>query len=428
MFDNSEQRGNILKLKKSLISLDICDENKRVNEKPIVKKGKIHKGPIYNAYNRENLGSIPGNLENILSNEKKSQIGFLSQSDRFTNSYMRESKLNIPGPGSYIFSALNTTSDSFHSSKGFGNGFVSSCDRFNEREMYMNKHRPGPGEYKSTEKYTIANSVKNSMHYKSLYDKKEIKSLKIKRNLPGPGYYNPILNQAKDIENRTLSSFRSDVTRFKKNVYESKTPVPGPGNYFTENSNENKLKNSTTSSFFKLPMKKKENLLGKYLNEVKNTQDNTEHNKYNYLEDFKFNTETSNKNGKTMYNMRSGFFDEKKENQSMKNLNQKGIFSVSNQKIPIFSQDNNINFQGLKIDFKNNIQDLADNSGEVIEDQKEDFDYNSLNSKKSYKSIFKLSPPRWTQQRSNHVPGPAYYDPIPPSIKKNFNSTLSAWI
>ena len=62
------------------------------------KKGRIYRGPNYNAYNRESLGSIPGKQENILVKEGPDGIvGFSSgNSQRFS----KESNLS-PGPGSY---------------------------------------------------------------------------------------------------------------------------------------------------------------------------------------------------------------------------------------------------------------------------------------------------------------------------------------
>ena len=50
-------------------------------------KGKIYRGPNWNAYNRESLGSIPRSSENILFRDKshENKIAFSSQTGRFTH-------------------------------------------------------------------------------------------------------------------------------------------------------------------------------------------------------------------------------------------------------------------------------------------------------------------------------------------------------
>ena len=80
---------------------------------------------------------------------------------------------NNPGPGSYNLCGdmdFTRTSSSFYSSKGLGNGFVSTSDRFDDSKLYYCKYAPGPGEYCPESNKTLEHEVACSILGKSLYN------------------------------------------------------------------------------------------------------------------------------------------------------------------------------------------------------------------------------------------------------------------
>ena len=103
-------------------------------------KGKLFKGPNWTAYTKESLGSIPREVEKALVADKRgvSRIGFSTQTERF---FTPKDKEGItPGVGAYNISGSTLTGSSFYSSKGFGNGFASGTERFDESKLYYSKY------------------------------------------------------------------------------------------------------------------------------------------------------------------------------------------------------------------------------------------------------------------------------------------------
>ena len=61
----------------NVVSLEnLNDVNESVFQKT-TKKGKLFKGPNWTAYNKENLGSIPRNIEKSLVEDKKDKVAYL---------------------------------------------------------------------------------------------------------------------------------------------------------------------------------------------------------------------------------------------------------------------------------------------------------------------------------------------------------------
>lgn len=233
----------------NVVSLENFED---INENYLLKapkKGKIRKGPNWTAYRRENLGTIPRKTEKVLieDNNSKSDKGFSTQSDRFSGR-PDSIKYSYPGPGAYQLSKdFMKTASSFYSSKGYGNGFVSTSERFDDPKLYYEKYYPGPGQYKIDEKISLSSTIDKSLSYKSMYDKSDIKSLKIKYEFPGPGYYNPILITTSQLHSVSLNS---KTQRFRQ---ENEKQVPGPGKYFKDLEFTKQLikkKGNTQSHFF----------------------------------------------------------------------------------------------------------------------------------------------------------------------------------
>jgi hypothetical protein len=217
MSSNSQTLTN--QLLSNIITIENIDEIKDSFKKKVMKKGKLRLGPYWTAYNRENLGSIPRKVENIIINERQDSVkkGFMSNTSRFFK-HSETVKHNFPGPGAYD-SSNNSTIDksgiSVYSTKGFGNGFVSSKARFDDYLEFKSKYLPSPSDY-NINTHDINKTVENSLNYKSLYSNSKYVSLKEKVGTPGPGFYNTNNDNLKTDHNATTSNFffKSTSTRF----------------------------------------------------------------------------------------------------------------------------------------------------------------------------------------------------------------------
>jgi hypothetical protein len=270
------------------------------------------------------------------------------------------------------------------------------------------------------------------MHYKTLYDKVEVKSLKIKQDNPGPGFYNPKPIKAALEKSGPLSSFKSNVNRFKKDKL--KTAVPGPGKYNHEVPQEDQ-KAKTLSYFFKPSSPKKEDILLKYIDDT---------NKQN-LDDIS-NKEAIDPKGATIYS--SGSFGQTKSTfykTGMKtqaqgfNINFDYNKNFNMTKKDFFNYVNTNYKNAMKNKFNTRTQsavplvNLKNNQlaiGRAAIEAKREADYiRTYLGKNNKKPLFELSPPRWKEFRHNKYPGPAYYEPSKPPTKIDFfNDDMSRWI
>ena len=258
--ENIEKASNIV----SIENFEEINNNFRLKAP---KKGKIYRGSNWNAYNRENLGSIPRNTENILIKDQdiNKRIGFSAQTERFA-SRTQSIKYAFPGPGTYTQNKDWVKSDPSLSSKGFGNGFVSEKERFDDLKEFNDKYCPGPGQYKNDTSCSLTRDISTSISYKSLYNTKQVKSLKIHKDMPGPGYYNPIIIASDVDKTQKNFFFKTENERFHKMKIDD---FPGPGKYFKNNRNNDQIKDNTVSYFFKKPLEKIFSLEDKLINEKK---------------------------------------------------------------------------------------------------------------------------------------------------------------
>ena len=385
----------------NVVSLEnLNDVNESVFQKT-TKKGKLFKGPNWTAYNKENLGSIPRNIEKSLVEDKKSitKIGFSTQSERFfpKNQNMK----NNPGPGSYNLCGdmdFTRTSSSFYSSKGLGNGFVSTSDRFDDSKLYYCKYAPGPGEYCPESNKTLEHEVATSILGKSLYNNKKTQSLKIKRDTPGPGYYNPIVNTFDNKYKGKMvldSVFKSKVNRFKKG---KNSNFPGPGKYFKDeqyNDINDKNRAQSQSYFFRGPLPKKyneEKKLNQY--DIKTKQEK---------DDAKFRL--IDKKGKVInyYQQNSDYEFLQTIKSGVTNpfaITKKDLFKLRNK---TFMKDNPNSQKGSA--------SLVVANGGLESEQGMEYIHKIL-SKPPKPNLFELYSPRWKKNELEFkVPGPAYYHP-----------------
>lgn len=395
----------------NIVSLEnLNDVNESVFQKT-TKKGKLYKGPNWTAYNKENLGSIPRNIEKSLVEDKKSitKIGFSTQTERFYPK--NQGTKNNPGPGSYNLSGdmdFTRTSSSFYSSKGLGNGFVSTSDRFDDSKYYYCKYAPGPGEYCPESNRTLEHDVASSILGKSLYNNKKTQSLKITRDTPGPGHYNPIMNTFDNKLKKNLvpdSVFKSKVNRFQK---KKGMNYPGPGKYFKDEmyvDYNDKNRAQSQSYFFRSPLPKKyneEKKLNQY--DIKTKQDK---------EDVKF--KLIDKKGRVISNMQGNNYFEFVQSIAGGSANpfaitKKDLFKLRNK---TFMKDN-------ATSQKSGASLIVANGG-LESDQGMEYIHKIL-SKPPKPNLFELYSPRWKKNELEFkVPGPAYYHPRIPQKMLSFN-------
>lgn len=391
-------------------------ENLNAQEQKIFNKttrgGKLYKGPNWSAYGKENLGTIPRNIEKSLVENKNSmsKIGFSTQSERFFNS-STSNKTN-PGPGTYNVSGdleFTRTSSSFYSSKGFGNGFISNTERFDTKDLFYCKYSPGPCEYDHQKRSTVSYEVNKSIFNRSLYNKKENPSLKIRRNTPGPGYYNPLKNSFDTITKKNLQKgndpfFKSKVNRFNK---ENKSSInyPGPGQYFKDESLVNyndKYNSEGPSYFFRSPIPhyldpKGEEILEKYDIQTKQIPNNYK------------------------YNIPRGKLKKSYRN----NINFKDVKSFERDNL---SQGGKKSGHNKKLHYKKEDADLIVYNMDFDSDQGIEYIHNILE-KKPKQALFKLNSARWkVNELQFKVPGPAYYHPRVPYKALSFNRNKKDFI
>lgn len=258
--ENLEKASNIV----SIENFEVINDNFRLKAP---KKGKLYRGSNWTAYNRENLGSIPRNTENILIKDidGNKKVGFSSQTERFS-ARNQSVKYAFPGPGTYSKDGSLVKNDPSYSSKGFGNGFVSAKERFDDFKEFNDKYAPGPGNYKINDMSSLSRDISTSISYKSLYNAKSIKSLKIHKDLPGPGYYNPIIIDKDCDKTQKNFFFKSEKERFLTSRLDE---FPGPGKYFKKEKDDQKIKENTVSYFFKKPNEKVITPEDRLINKVK---------------------------------------------------------------------------------------------------------------------------------------------------------------
>ena len=372
----------------NIVTLDNLNELGENIFRKTTHKGKLFKGPNWTAYNKENLGSIPRTVEKALVEDKKgmTKVGFSTQTERFFPKL--DSAKQCPGPGTYNISGdmdFTRTSTSFYSSKGFGNGFVSQTQRFNDSDLFYSKYSPGPGDYQPQKRGSIVDDVNKMLLAKSLYNNKKTRSLKVKGYSPGPGHYNPIMDTF-DLKwkiNKYKGEdavFQSIVPRFKK---KKGLEVPGPGKYFKDEyyiDYNDKNKPKTMSYFFKNPSKRKVDLLQKY--DIKTKQEK---------EDARF--KLINKKGKRIYNS-VGTVSIGMTAKDIYKLRKKGFLYGNGAKEPDLYE-----------------QQLIMANGGISNDQGMEYIHRIIHRPKK-PNIFELYAPRWSKNEYElKVPGPAYYHP-----------------
>jgi phosphotransferase system IIB component len=357
------------------------------------KSGHLYNHPIYTAFNKTNLGSIPSKIETTLVKtpiKKKYSIFNPKPNNESTTIY---------NPSSFKKNSVS------FSKKGLGNGFISKSQRFDN--LYKEKYKPGPCEY-SKDKLTIMNNIKKSIFCKGLFNNKENHSILPKNNFPGPCDYNPKFLESDNFKNKNSPFFTSESERFKD--FCNFNSNPGPGKYFDKIIEPGK-NNNKESYFFKGNVKKKDNPTKRLKIDVGDFE------KSNFkLIDKKgeINTNWRNPNYKITGNeYEYNFQNENNENENKENKIFKK-FKPEKYKNKIKEDEKKKNNFNYKI-FENLYIPINPNSN-----QKND--------------LFTLYSPRWKKKPKYNTeskftpPGPAYYNPKYSKNKISFNLNVKDFI
>lgn len=460
----------------NILSLENVVENSENFILKAPKIGKLMRGPVCTAYKRQNLGSIPRKTEKILISDlrvPKIEKGFLSQTERFSEPHLKAENVKYlnPGPGAYKIDKkfdFTVNDKSYHSTKGFGNGFASNSSRFEDYKEFYDKYLPGPGSYRSDESTSFISNLNKTLSFKTLYNKAETKPLRVKTPNPGPGAYNPILLNTKiDFVEGVSHYFKSENKRFK-NIPKS---AIGPGKYFRDDydkiitkspnkgsTNVNFFKivvnnkesheinpfqenfdcknkvnlNKTSSYFFKNPIDKSENIINKHIKTTQNVEVLSKKQPpgpgtYEIKKDCKFNWNFT--------------FPEKKESLYVESLKvnkiKKRIHTAVNIKPKPLIDMKLDNIQVLN-KLKNENSTIGSMGKTVSE--KWFTKNNNINSNSNYRMSNNIIVNNFADQISfqnrfsdnllkKNIPGPAYYNPKIKPIKVNFNWNLEKkWI
>ena len=276
---------------------------------------------------------------------------------------------------------MNKISSTEFSSKGYGSGFCSTQNRFDDLKEFNEKHRPGPGQYKVSDTSTISTDVSKSLSYRNIYHERNNTSLKIPKPNPGPGEYNPIDFMSKKMNKNELNFFfRKELSRFEKNKLEMR---PGPGKYYNPDASDFFLKEKNSENYY-------------FKNKTETIRDKDIERKY-----FKSNRipEYFSVPGVGKYNIRGQIGKSYENNMAYQ------IQKINEYEPPKIESD----FPSLKNDYY---------------DLKSNFD-----GKKSITSIFVSKSPKIKKVEKIANPGPSYYKPQLLAKKLNFNFNIDdQWI
>lgn len=408
------------------------------------KRGKIHRGPLWRAFDKQSLGTIPGKSEKIIFEDRstKNNYAFCNATERFQEKSESE-KYSFPGPGNYAVDlneiSKNHIKNPSFSCKGYGNGFLSKLERFDSLEEYYSKFSPGPGNY-SSKKKTISDEVTNSNLYRNMYNTDKTKSKKaaeifnVNNNLilvtdtspsPGPGQYNSAASDFALSEKDKKENFFFLSKEKRKMPFESVATVsPGPGRYYL-----NALKDfdlvkdpEKTSFFFKENKNEENNFLHKNKSEknieriiyspiVDKLKKENDYEKYKFIcESLNLKVSKHSSPGPGEYNLNSDFgklkFDYSYLNSPVineKDLNKDKEKAKEMEQINVLKKVRKEAFMPYFSPFKN-----LKNSANFV-----------FNSKLPLRDFVKVNP----------TPGPCYYQPVKVERKNSFNMNFkNKWV
>ena len=292
--------------------------------------GKLYRGPVISAYNRQSLGTIPSAVENILFQKKNGEVLKYSFS---LNNNLKLSNVEEEKEKNY---------ETLESPKSKKQKRI-----FSPRFKYddLEKYYPGPGQYYKDD-LLFNKKDNNKIRYNGIfyYGRKEIPIENKEENYRiGPGNYN--IHPIKSYSNIYISPNE----RFKKKRdFEEYKKFLGPGAYYVKNfdfgeKNNNKINSSCFYNEVTVPKIKKENISpgpGSYnLSQSFLKKNNFDINrKFKLFNDFKMEIKNKIKDDVNKDNDNSEKIDDYKKNSFLDNIeNNQNVKGISIEKnIPRF--------------------------------------------------------------------------------------------
>ena len=381
------------------------------------KKGKLFTQPNFTAFNKpiNHNSTIPSkkekhlikasSLKNILLNKNLNKL-FANHIKILASKNKNKNNKNKLNNENNILYSTNIKNNNFllknnFNKKGYGNGFLSKSLRFFPIE---NENKPGPGEY-NQKTFEIKNKVDKSLFGKSLFLPKSNFSLIENKPFPSVGHYTISLINNNNYKN---SFFKFKGDRFKNGFFENifKNKNPGPGKYFNNKiNNDIKINNDylKTNYFFKEKKIKKDS----DENRLKINKGDKKIFKYKL---------TDNHNKGEVVNYWKGIPKIGEDIKEYKNIN-----NNNDNKFNFNSDNNNNNNDNDNINKKHYFCGYRIDGEDLIGCIPNNLDNNKP-------QIFELNSPRWRNDNSFKVPGPAYYHPKIPNSKVSFNITNKKFI
>ena len=344
---------------------------KTSQEKKKLNLGKIYHGPLYTAYNRKTLGSIPSSTENILYQKNNGEI--LRFSFNINEKEINEKETENPNK------------------PNIKNNIILS-PRFNYSNIEKEKYFPGPGQYNTNNISSFKNNDIGNYRYNGIFNfgRDEIPiNLSDNNYKVGPGKYDQ--NLLKNHKNIYISPFN----RFKKSKHEFYKKILGPGAYDVNLNFGEKYKNGI-SSFFQ-------------------TEVNNKKNKKIIIEDNNENNNSENSPGPGSYNLTKNFI---KKNYSKDNLKKyKYISDIKNEIKKKIKNDDNDDFL------------IVDNNDKIIIEECEHKLKDKIQKLKGFTMEKNIPRFAFPGRNKNYFPGPCYYNPKLHSGNYEFNSNEdNKWI
>ena len=357
----------------------------------------------FDSTNLEPFKTIYSNTNNstaqtVINKDNKEQDSTDKNNNDFENSNSRVDKNISLSLNRYRNSEMKSLFNTFNKEERYDNVYY-------QREL-LNKYYPGPGEYEIDE-YT-SNNLKKGLRYDSLFKSKSSFPLRDLNNTTykiGPGSYNNF--KKKQVQGGTFSKLKK-YDPFEKNKDENSNIGPGwldlPGGISIRDKNK-------MNHYFMIEPEKEENLEKKYgIERIEKSPKNKDVNKFG-----EFNAIPR--------------WSQKEKTKDFNNdwINKSLEKKIKEEKLKgnIIDLTGNFNFKKKK---QNIIQDKyywAKMNNDELKLGKEEA--------KKKKGVYTFSKIPKLVKKSNHVPGPGYYEPEKIlngiKLKKEFNSNLDMnWI
>ena len=426
--------------------------NRSVNLKNFL--SKIRKEPIYNAFNKKNLGSIPSKFDNYIFDLKnKSKFNkhlklrkkFIAENNLYINDIFKDDHLswknfgtgnNIELKGNILKFSINNDLNSLDKKSGidsknmdsFGS-FYSLTNNLDQSSIKKSKENNDQNEKERNKKYGVNESKsfqKMNFSKEDRYFNVFYKNKILEKYSPGPGEYNPQKEDINGNKYRYISLFK-EKSFYPLSELRKKGDDLGPGSY-----NIIKDTNIPGGSFSKskkcdLFENKKDINVGPGSNNLPgsiNIKDIQRKNFYFMIHSPKYE--------KLEIKLGIDINNNYKINENI----------IQNKK-GSFEKGTIINIDWIKGELEKKIKEKL-KRGNLYENlslfKNEKIKENEINSNNSnYNEIYIRGKtfsfnkiPRFLSLKAKHIPGPCYYDPNKImsgiKLKKHFNSKKHIWI